>query len=131
MGDRPIQPVIQSVSIGTMLNNNGLNIGGGLNFVTCKCSLVLLLCTLVVLYPCAMPLHPWALVPHALKHSRTLLPFHPCAFAPARLCALVPLCHHTIAPLCACVQCPYALSRGCIISLPVWFHVPSEGVFAY
>ena len=32
MGDRPIQPI----TIDTMLNNNGLNIGGRLNFVTCE-----------------------------------------------------------------------------------------------
>ena len=31
MGDGPVQPV----SIDTMLNNNGLNVGEGLNFVTC------------------------------------------------------------------------------------------------
>ena len=35
MGDRPIQPVIQSITIDTMLNSNGLNIGDGLNVVTC------------------------------------------------------------------------------------------------
>ena len=34
MGDGPIQLVIQSVSIDTMLNSNGLNIDDGLNFVT-------------------------------------------------------------------------------------------------
>ena len=34
MGDGPIQPVYQSIAIDTMLNNNGLNIGDGLNFVT-------------------------------------------------------------------------------------------------
>ena len=35
MGPSPIQPVIQPVTINTMLNNNGLNIGNGLNFITC------------------------------------------------------------------------------------------------
>ena len=34
MADRPIQPVIQLVTIDTMLNSSGLNIGDGLNFVT-------------------------------------------------------------------------------------------------
>ena len=36
MGDGPIQPIFQPVAIDTMLNNNGLNIGDGLNFVTCE-----------------------------------------------------------------------------------------------
>ena len=36
MGDRPIQPIIQPLIIGTMLDNNGLNIGERLNFVTCE-----------------------------------------------------------------------------------------------
>ena len=36
MGDRPIEPVIQPVTIDTMLNNNGMNLGDGLNFVTCE-----------------------------------------------------------------------------------------------
>ena len=37
MGDGPIiQPVIQPVTIDTMLNNNGLNIGDELIFVTCE-----------------------------------------------------------------------------------------------
>ena len=31
MGDGPIQPIIQPITIDTMLNNNGLNIGDGLN----------------------------------------------------------------------------------------------------
>ena len=35
MDDGSIQPIIQPVTIDTMLNNNGLNIGDGLNFVTC------------------------------------------------------------------------------------------------
>ena len=39
MGDRPIQPVIQPITIDTMLNSNRLNIGDGLNFVTCGRSL--------------------------------------------------------------------------------------------
>ena len=34
MGDGPIQPVIQSITIDTMLNNIRLNIGDRLNFVT-------------------------------------------------------------------------------------------------
>ena len=37
MGDGPIQPIIQPITIDTMLNmlnNNGPNIGDGLNFVT-------------------------------------------------------------------------------------------------
>ena len=38
MGDEPILPVIQPVTINTMLNNNGPNIGDGLNFVTSECS---------------------------------------------------------------------------------------------
>ena len=36
MGNEPILPVIQPVTINTMLNNNGPNIGDGLNFVTCE-----------------------------------------------------------------------------------------------
>ena len=32
MGDRPILPI----TIDTMLNNNGLNLGDGLNFITCE-----------------------------------------------------------------------------------------------
>ena len=40
MGDEPIYIVmyivIQSVTIDTMLNNNGLNTGEGLNFVSCE-----------------------------------------------------------------------------------------------
>ena len=36
MGDEPILPVIQPVTINTMLNNNGPNIGDELNFVTCE-----------------------------------------------------------------------------------------------
>ena len=36
IGDGPVEPVIQPVTIDTMLNNNGLNIGDGLNFVTCE-----------------------------------------------------------------------------------------------
>ena len=36
MGDGPIQPVYQPATIDTMLNNNGLNISDGLNFVTCE-----------------------------------------------------------------------------------------------
>ena len=36
MGDRPIQPIIQAVTIDIMLNNNGLNIGEGLNYVKCE-----------------------------------------------------------------------------------------------
>ena len=36
MGDGFLQPVIQTVTIDIMLNNNGLNIGDGLNFVTCE-----------------------------------------------------------------------------------------------
>ena len=39
MGDEPILPIIQLVTINTMLNNNGPNIGDGLNFVTCERSL--------------------------------------------------------------------------------------------
>ena len=43
MGDEPIlpviQPVIQPVTIHTMLNNNGPNIDDGLNFVMCERSL--------------------------------------------------------------------------------------------
>ena len=39
MGDGPIQPVIQPIPIETMLNNKGLNIGDGLNFITCEGSL--------------------------------------------------------------------------------------------
>ena len=39
MGDEPILPVIQPVTINTMLNNDGPNVGGGLNFVTCERSL--------------------------------------------------------------------------------------------
>ena len=41
MGDEPILPVIQPVTINTMLNNNGPNIGDGLNFVTCERSLIM------------------------------------------------------------------------------------------
>ena len=33
MGRSLIRPVIQPITIDTMLNNNGLNIGDGLNFV--------------------------------------------------------------------------------------------------
>ena len=36
MGNGPIQPVIQPVTIDTMLNSNGLDISDGLNFVTCE-----------------------------------------------------------------------------------------------
>ena len=36
MGDRSIQPIIQAVTIDIMLNNNGLNIGEGLNYVKCE-----------------------------------------------------------------------------------------------
>ena len=36
MGLLPILSVIQPVIIDTMLNNNGLNIGDRLNFVTCE-----------------------------------------------------------------------------------------------
>ena len=36
MGPSPNQTVIQPVTIDTMLNNNGLNIGNGLNFVICE-----------------------------------------------------------------------------------------------
>ena len=43
MGDEPIQPVIQPVTINTMLNNNGPNIGDGLNFVTCERSLIIVI----------------------------------------------------------------------------------------
>ena len=39
MGDGPIQPFIQPVTIETMLNNNGSNIGDGLNFITSERSL--------------------------------------------------------------------------------------------
>ena len=41
MGLSPILPEIRSVLIDTMLNNNGLNISDGLNFVMCKQPLVL------------------------------------------------------------------------------------------
>ena len=34
MGDEPILPVIQPVTINTVLNNNWPNIGDGLNFAT-------------------------------------------------------------------------------------------------
>ena len=34
MGPSPILSEIQPITIDTMLNNNGLNIGDGLNFVT-------------------------------------------------------------------------------------------------
>ena len=36
MGLSPIQPVIQPLTIDTMLNNKELNIGDGLNFVMCQ-----------------------------------------------------------------------------------------------
>ena len=36
MGDGPIQSIIQPVTIDTMLNNNGMNIGDRFNFVTCE-----------------------------------------------------------------------------------------------
>ena len=36
IGDGPIQVVIQPITIDTMLNNNELNIGDGLNFITCE-----------------------------------------------------------------------------------------------
>ena len=36
MGDGPIQSNIQPITIETTLNNNGLNIGDWLNFVTCE-----------------------------------------------------------------------------------------------
>ena len=36
MDDGPIQLVVQPVTIVTMLNNEGLNIGVRLNFVTCE-----------------------------------------------------------------------------------------------
>ena len=36
MGLSPIQPIKNN----TMLNNNGMNIGDGLNFVTCKHTLM-------------------------------------------------------------------------------------------
>ena len=46
MGDGPIQPVIQPVTINTMLANNGLNIPrySGLNFVTCEQTFRLYFC---------------------------------------------------------------------------------------
>ena len=36
MGLSPIMPEIRPVTIDTMLNNSGLNIGDGLNFVMCE-----------------------------------------------------------------------------------------------
>ena len=36
MGDEPILPVIQPITINTMLNNNGPNIIDGINFITCE-----------------------------------------------------------------------------------------------
>ena len=36
MGNGPFQPIIQPVTIETMLNNNVLNIGDSINFVTCE-----------------------------------------------------------------------------------------------
>ena len=36
MSDRHFQPVIQPVTIDTMLNNDGPNIGDRLNFVMCE-----------------------------------------------------------------------------------------------
>ena len=39
MGDEPILPIIQPITINTMLNNNGPNIGDKLNFITCERSL--------------------------------------------------------------------------------------------
>ena len=41
MDDRPIQPIIQPVTIDTMLKNNGVNIGDGLIFVTCEQTFIL------------------------------------------------------------------------------------------
>ena len=45
MGDGPIYPDIQTVTIDTMLSNNGLNIGDGVNFVTCEQGVTFLLQT--------------------------------------------------------------------------------------
>ena len=42
MDNGPIQPIIQPVTIDTMLNKNGLNIGDELNFVTCEQTINLL-----------------------------------------------------------------------------------------
>ena len=36
LGHGPIPPVIQPVTIDTMLNNNRMNIDDGLNLVTCE-----------------------------------------------------------------------------------------------
>ena len=36
MGDEPIQFIIHAITIDTLLNNIGLNIGDRLNFVTCE-----------------------------------------------------------------------------------------------
>ena len=36
MGLSPIHPVIQPITIDTILNNNALNIGDGLNFGKCE-----------------------------------------------------------------------------------------------
>ena len=41
MGDGPIQPVIQPITIDTMLNNNRLNIGDGLNLLRMNKALTL------------------------------------------------------------------------------------------
>ena len=45
MGDGPNYPDIQTVTIDTMLNNNGLNIGDGVNFFTCEQGVTFLLQT--------------------------------------------------------------------------------------
>ena len=43
-------PIIQRITIDTMLNNNGLNIGDGLNFVTCEQTLMVAVAKLGTYY---------------------------------------------------------------------------------
>ena len=52
MGDGNIQPIIQPIAIGTMLNNNGLNISDELNFITCEQTLNCKIMLLVEIYDC-------------------------------------------------------------------------------
>ena len=52
MDDGPIQAIIQPITIDTMLNNNGLNFGDGLNFITCEQTLNYKIKLLVEMYDC-------------------------------------------------------------------------------
>ena len=78
MCDEPILPFIQPVTINTMLNNNGPNIGDGLNFVKCERYFTISLTAKLFFFPkvnteIQETLKQKARVPHAVIHTRRSL----------------------------------------------------------